>query len=120
MAEIFQNLGAGIACAGALLALIGCLGMYRFPDIYTRIHAARMTDTGAASLILLGLGLIAGANPVTYKLALIWILFMLTTPAAANVLASGALGAGHRPRTGSLPATGGQAASSASPQGEGG
>jgi multicomponent Na+:H+ antiporter subunit G len=76
--------------------------MLRFPDVYTRIHAASLTDTGGATLVLLGLGLIGGLSPEAFKLAFIWAFIMLTTPAAANALANAAYSSGHKPRIGTF------------------
>ena len=41
--------------AGAFFVLSGGVGLLRFPDFYTRIHAAGITDSAGAGLILLGL-----------------------------------------------------------------
>jgi multicomponent Na+:H+ antiporter subunit G len=89
--------GGGLVAAGALLAVIGAIGVLRFPDVYTRIHAASITDTGGAGLVILGLGLLAGLTPVTLKLLLIFVFILLTTPAAANALANAAFSSGHPP-----------------------
>ena len=40
--------------AGSIFVLIGGLGLLRLPDFYTRIHAAGITDTMGAWLILIG------------------------------------------------------------------
>jgi monovalent cation/proton antiporter MnhG/PhaG subunit len=89
--------GGGLVAAGALLAIIGAIGVLRFPDVYTRIHAAGITDTGGAGLIILGLALLSGLTVITLKLLLVWVFIMLTTPAAANALANAAFGSGHSP-----------------------
>ncbi len=94
--------GGGLVVVGALFTLLGAIGVLRFPDVYTRIHAASLTDTGGASLVLLGLTLISGLNAETLKLGLVWIFVMLTTPAAANALANAAYGSGHKPRIGTF------------------
>jgi multicomponent Na+:H+ antiporter subunit G len=94
--------GGGLVLAGTLLTLLGGVGVLRFPDVYTRIHAASLTDTGGATLVLLGLGLTSGVTLETLKLALIWVFVMLTTPVAANALANAAFSAGHRPRIGAF------------------
>jgi multicomponent Na+:H+ antiporter subunit G len=93
-------IGGGFVAAGALLSIIGALGVLRFPDVFTRIHAASITDTGGASLVILGLALIAGLEPLTLKLLLIWVFIMLTTPAAAHALANAAFCSGHAPWAG--------------------
>jgi multicomponent Na+:H+ antiporter subunit G len=97
MAETLPLIGGGLAAAGALLVLIGALGMLRFPDVYTRIHAASITDTGGATLMILGLGLISGLSAVTLKLGIVWVLVMLTSPVAANAISHAAFSAGHAP-----------------------
>jgi multicomponent Na+:H+ antiporter subunit G len=102
MADILPLVGGGVAIAGALLVLIGALGMLRFPDVYTRVHAASITDTGGASLLLLGLGLVSGLSPVSLKLAIIWSFIMLTSPVAANAITNAAFSAGHAPWIGSF------------------
>lgn len=94
--------GGGFVVVGTLFTLFGAVGVLRFPDVYTRIHAASLTDTGGASLVLLGLALISGLNAETLKLGLVWIFVMLTTPAAANALANAAYGSGHKPRIGTF------------------
>ncbi len=97
MIEALIWTGAGLAAAGGLLSLIGALGIIRFPDVYTRIHAASITDTGGASLMILGLCLIAGLSFETVKLVLVWLFIVLTSPVAANALANAAYSSGHTP-----------------------
>ena len=101
MAETLHMIGGGLAIAGALLTLLGAIGVLRFPDVYTRIHAASITDTGGASLMLIGLGLISGLSFVTLKLLVAWAFIMLASPVAAHALANAAYTSGHAPWTGS-------------------
>lgn len=102
MGDALPWIGGGLVVAGTLLTLVGSIGVLRFPDVYTRIHAASVTDTGGASLVLLGLGLLSGWTMETLKLGLAWAFIMLTTPAAANALANAAFSAGHKPRIGAF------------------
>ncbi len=102
MADVLSWIGGGLVIAGALLSILGAVGVLRFPDVYTRIHAASITDTGGASLMLLGMCLIAGLSPVTLKLVIAWVFIMLTTPAAANALTNAAYSSGHAPWIGSF------------------
>lgn len=105
MMDTLDWIGGGLVIAGSLLTLLGGVGVLRFPDVYTRIHAASLTDTGGATLVLLGLGLVAGLTLETLKLALVWVFVMLTTPVAANALANAAFSAGHKPRIGTFQIT---------------
>ena len=102
MADVLSMIGGGFAIAGALIVLLGALGVLRFPDVYTRIHAAGITDTGGATLMIIGLGLISGLQMVTLKLVLVWVFIMLTSPVAANALANAAYTSGHSPWIGSF------------------
>ncbi|MFT5604952.1 MAG: multicomponent Na+:H+ antiporter subunit G [Paracoccaceae bacterium] len=76
---------------GAFLILSGGIGVLRFPDFYTRMHAAGVTETLAATLIILGLMMIAGWGLVQFKLLLIFLFVMITSPTASHALAKSAL-----------------------------
>ena len=77
--------------AGSFFGISGGIGLLRFPDFYTRMHAAGVTDTLCAALILLGLMLQAGWGLVLIKLFLILALLLLTSPTATHALARAAL-----------------------------
>jgi multicomponent Na+:H+ antiporter subunit G len=83
---------------GGFLIFTGGVGLLRFPDLYTRMHAASVTDTGGAGLVLLGLMLQAGFTLVTVKLALILWFLLFTGPVASHVLAKAALHGKLEPR----------------------
>ena len=102
MVEALHWIGGAFIVAGALLSILGAVGVLRFPDVYTRIHAASLTDTGGATLMLLGMGFLSPLGFGTLKLLLVWGFVMLTSPAAANALANAAYGAGVRPRIGTF------------------
>lgn len=89
--------GAALAMVGAFFSAIGTVGVVRFPDFYTRMHAASVTDTLGSSLILIGLMLIGGWSLVTFKLLSIWVFLLVTGPTASNAAANGALKAGLEP-----------------------
>ncbi len=83
--------------AGGLFCIVGGIGLLRMPDFYTRVHAAGVTDTLGAGLILAGLVLQAGWTLVAVKLAVIGLLIFFTSPAATHALAKAALGRGLEP-----------------------
>jgi multicomponent Na+:H+ antiporter subunit G len=76
---------------GGFLVITGALGVLRFPDLYTRLHAASITDTGGAGLVLFGLALQSGFTIVAVKLVLIFWFLMFTGPVSSHVLAKAAL-----------------------------
>ena len=71
---------------GAVLCVIGGLGLLRLPDVYTRAHAAGINDTLGAWAILLGLMLQAGLGLVTIKLAMIGLFIALVGPVSSHAL----------------------------------
>jgi multicomponent Na+:H+ antiporter subunit G len=68
------------------------------PDVYTRMHAASVTHTLGASLLLLGFMLQAGLSLVLLKLVFLFVLFFFVSPVATHALANAALHYGVRPR----------------------
>lgn len=83
--------------AGAALSIAGGIGLLRFPDVYTRAHAAGVIDTGGAGFLLIGLMLQAGLTLITVKLILIFLLIFFTSPTATHALLKGALAGGLKP-----------------------
>ncbi len=77
--------------SGCFVGISGGIGLLRFPDFYTRMHAAGVTDTLCAALILTGLMLQAGWGLVLIKLFLILALLLLTSPTATHALARAAV-----------------------------
>ena len=86
--------------AGGAFVFIGGLGALRMPNLYTRMHAASLTDTMAAVLVLGGIMLQAGATLASIKLAAILLFLLITSPTASNALASAAILSGLQPEEG--------------------
>ena len=96
-----RDIVAGILLGlGLLLTLIGALGVIRLPDFYTRLHAAGVTDTGGALLILFGLAVLSGWSFASLKLLLIAVFLLLTTPVITHLLAQSAHAGGREPLLG--------------------
>lgn len=83
--------------AGGFFCMVGGVGLIRMPDFYTRMHAASLTETLGAGLLLLGLMIQAGLTLVTAKLVMIGLLIFFTSPAATHALAKAALFRGLKP-----------------------
>ena len=82
--------------SGGFFVLCGGIGALRMPDFYTRMHAASVTDSAGAILVITGIVLQAGLSLASIKLLAILLFLMLTSPTASNALASAALLAGTR------------------------
>jgi multicomponent Na+:H+ antiporter subunit G len=83
--------------AGGFFTLVGAIGLVRMPDVYTRMHAASVTDTLGAGLLLIGFMLQAGLSLVLLKLVFLFVLLFFVSPVATHALASAALHYGIKP-----------------------
>ncbi|WP_245568318.1 monovalent cation/H(+) antiporter subunit G [Ferrimonas futtsuensis] len=77
--------------SGSLFFLAGTLGLLRFPDVYTRLHALTKADNLGLGLIVAGLALEAQGWLTAIKLLLIWGLVILASASIAHLIARGAL-----------------------------
>jgi multicomponent Na+:H+ antiporter subunit G len=79
---------------GTLFFLLGTIGLLRFPDVYTRLHAVTKCDTLGLGLTLVGLMLYEvlyeGATLDSVKMLFIIVFVFLTSPTAAHALARAA------------------------------
>ena len=97
-ALIIEAVSWALLISGSFLVVVGALGLIRMPDFYTRMHAAGITDTLGADLILAGLMVQAGFSLVTIKLLLIGAFLFFTSPTSTHAIANAALTAGLKPR----------------------
>ncbi|PCI65739.1 MAG: sodium:proton antiporter [Gammaproteobacteria bacterium] len=82
---------------GSFLCISGGVGILRFPDFYTRMHAVGVTDTLAAAMILIGLMLQNPDGLVVIKLSLILLMTLFINPTASHALAKAAFHNGLMP-----------------------
>ena len=97
---VLDVLSWGLFLIGGVLILAGALGLVRFPDFYTRLHAAGVTDTMGADLILLAMALQADDLITVVKLFIIFVFLILTSPVSTHAAAHAAFVRGLNPRTG--------------------
>ena len=97
--ELLLDIGSWVLMsAGGAFVFIGGLGALRMPDLYTRMHAASVTDTIGPVLIIGGIILQAGLTLASIKLVAILLFLLITGPTASNALASASLLAGNHPK----------------------
>lgn len=73
--------------AGALFFLAGTVGLLRFPDSLTRLHALTKADNLGLGLVVLGLVAQADSVVMGIKLVLIWGLLMWASAAVSQLIA---------------------------------
>ena len=77
--------------AGGAFFFAGTLGLLRFPDVYSRLHALSKADNLGLGLIVTGLAIQAGSFAVIGKLLLIWVLVLLSGASVSHLIAHRAL-----------------------------
>ncbi len=84
--------------AGVFFVFSGALGMVRFPNFFTRVHAGSVTDSFGFPLILLGYLFSLPLGLVSIKILLLLVFAMVTSATAAHALARAAIMDGVLPR----------------------
>jgi multicomponent Na+:H+ antiporter subunit G len=84
--------------AGVALAVLAGLGLVRFPDVFSRMHAATKPATLGLLLVMLGAALRQDSGSNATKLLLVAAFQFLTAPVAAHMIGRAA----YRSGTGDL------------------
>ena len=75
---------------GAFLTCVAALGLFRLPDLYTRMHAASKAGAAGSGLLLLAVALQSGDTVIWIKCLMAIAFFVLTAPVSAHLLAKAA------------------------------
>lgn len=84
MIEIASSL---LLFLGAVFYFAGTVGLLRFPDLFTRLHALAKVDNQGLGCVVAGLALQADNLAVALKLLLIWPLALVASAAISYVIA---------------------------------
>ena len=98
-ALIIEILSWASIVTGSFLMVVSGIGMLRFPDFWSRTHAASVGDSGGMILLILGMCLQSGLTLITVKLIIMGIFLIITGPTATHAVANAALVTGWRPKT---------------------
>ncbi len=82
------NLLAGaFIIAGLLFFLAGTVGLLRFPDIYSRLHAVTKADNAGLGLLAVGIALLADTWRLVLLIALLWMVAVIASSVACHLVA---------------------------------
>jgi len=96
--DVFLNFLCWILIiSGSFFVIVGAFGTYRFPDFWSRLHAASITDSAGVILLLIGMGVYSGLTLITFKLLVIGLFLFITGPTSTHAVANAALVSGLRP-----------------------
>ncbi|MBU1337088.1 MAG: monovalent cation/H(+) antiporter subunit G [Alphaproteobacteria bacterium] len=99
-----------LSLAGALLTLVGCIGLARFESFYERIHAPTLgTSFGTVAVLLASILYfsVTGQRPAIHEVLLL-VFVSVTTPVTLMLLARAALYRDRAERNGTVPPSVGQ------------
>jgi len=91
-----EVLASALLILGVIFFVAGAVGLLRFPDVYTRLHALTKTDNVGLGLIVAGLAVLSGSWFVVGKLLLISLLVLVASSSVAHLIARGAIQRGIR------------------------
>ena len=94
------TLSGVVVAFGLLLMAGGALGLLRFPDVYTRLHAASVTDAVGSVVVVLGLLIAAPDWNVAIRLLMVAVLIASVGPTLTHLIAQAAHAAGLAPIAG--------------------
>lgn len=81
-----------IIVVGAFFFLAGTVGLLRFPDTLSRIHALTKADNVGLGCIVLGVILLGADFQSGIKLAAVWLLVLASSTTACYLIAGTTLG----------------------------
>lgn len=88
---VAQGIAAVLLCAGALFYLAGTVGLIRFPDAHSRLHALTKADNLGLGFVCTGLAVLGGSLRVAGALLVIWLLGLLAATVSCHLIARAAL-----------------------------
>lgn len=88
MIEILDFISVACLLLGCFCNVVAGIGIFYFPDVYSRMHATGIADTLGTGLVLVGLMLHSGWDSASGKLMLILIFTLITSPTVTYVLAN--------------------------------
>ena len=95
MSAVLDVAGAVLLLLGALLSLVAAVGVLRFPDLLTRMHAATKPQVLGLMLVALGLALVLRDARASAILVLVVVAQMVTAPVAGHMVGRASYRAGQ-------------------------
>ena len=95
---------AVLLLTGGLFALVGSLGLLRFPDFFMRLHApTKATTLGVGGLLLASMAAAWWRGETGAPELMITLFLFITAPVSANLMAKAAIHLGLASRAGPAP-----------------
>ena len=97
MSMVLDVITIVLVLSGCAFFLAGTVGLIRFPDFFTRLHAMTKADNVGLGFVVLGLSVQAASLTTLFQLLLTWFLVLLASASSAQLLARSGLRRGVVP-----------------------
>lgn len=97
MNEVLDVVAGLFLLVGAILTFAAAMGVLRFVDLLSRLHAAAKPQVTGIIFVMIGIAIRLRGEPVVWMLVLVALFQMLTSPVSAHMVSR----AGYR--TGKVP-----------------
>ena len=84
------TLGMCVFCLGIAFKLISVVGVIKFPDFYSMVHAAGIVDSAGMILTLVGIATQYGFSVFAFKIFVLVCLLLVTNTTMCNILTNAA------------------------------
>jgi len=86
LSTLINILATIMMAMGGFFMIVGSVGLLKFPDFYTRLHATGKCDTMGQILIIVGCMIYQGFDFITVKLFFVSAFYIFAGPAATHAL----------------------------------
>lgn len=96
---VIEALSWILILSGSAFTIVGAIGTLRFPNFWSRLHAASVSESAGMILLVVGMCLQAGATLITVKLLIIAAFIFITGPTSTHAVANAAHVSGATPES---------------------
>jgi multicomponent Na+:H+ antiporter subunit G len=97
MTQVLEIFAALLVLVALVFMVSGIVGLFRFPDAYTRLQASALAGTSAVLSIIMATALLANSWQIALRLVLIMLFFLVSSPTGAHIVARYAWDSGLSP-----------------------
>jgi multicomponent Na+:H+ antiporter subunit G len=95
--NLLDALTVALLAVGTVFFAAGSIGVLRFPDVYTRLHALTKADNLGLGFVVVALALRSGSAIQAAKLILTWVLVLVAGATASHLVSQAARTSGVKP-----------------------
>ena len=95
MMDLLHALGVALMTAGTAFLIMAAIGVWRLPDLLSRLHVLTKADTAGVALIALGATCLAQSLAASLSLALCTLLVAISGATTGHLIARDHLASGR-------------------------